>query len=159
MKRALKQISIITLSLLFILAVSGFNVVKHHCSACNKTSYSFLKEENCCHHKEGSATVNQHKSHKASCCQKAEDSSVKQEEKCTSCKNVLLYVKLSDKFVSESFIIHKLNVDLVSDISPENIKPNIQFTPEVLNLNYCGPPYVVKGKELVISFHSLKLDC
>ncbi|MEI8204911.1 MAG: hypothetical protein WCH34_17960, partial [Bacteroidota bacterium] len=134
---------------------SGFNIVKHHCDACNKTSYSFLKEENCCHHTEKPAKV----SHKASCCQKAEENSVKQEEKCSSCKNVLLFVKLNERFLSESFIINKLSIDFINNLSPENTNTQIQFFPEVLNLNYCGPPFVRTGKELLISFHSLKLDC
>ncbi len=159
MIRFLKQASVISFCLLFLLAICGFNVVKHHCDACHTTTFSLIKGEHTCHHQKAEPQVSHFK--KDACCEKEaeKEPEERQIEGCHACSNTLLYVKLNEKFLNESVVVQNQGVDFVSALASETVIQPIQFHTEVLNLNYCGPPFIPHGKDLLISFHSLKLDC
>ena len=158
MKKALKNIAVIFVVTLLILATGGVSIYHHICHCAGEMSASVFMEASC--HHENSAE-------EASCCHKAEmnaccaEKPVHNSEKACHdddcCQTSLQFLKISDSFQTG---IEKINLKpfqpITSLVIIEVAESAIQSS--IFNIESFALPPPETGREILISLHQLKLD-
>jgi hypothetical protein len=156
--KALKNIGLIFVVSMLILATGGFSVYQHVCHCAGEMSASLFMQESCDHQE--AAPV-------ASCCKPEDTKSCCKPEPVREtrhtchnddcCKTTSLFLKISDSFQPGLEKVNLKPIMMVAAILTFELSEDILFTP---HLNICNSdlPPPDTGKHILIALHQLKLD-
>jgi hypothetical protein len=156
MKRIIKDISLILVVSLIILATGGFTVFHHVCQCAGEMSVSVFTEVKCSHSEDPHACCLDKET--PSCC--ADKPDHQSNNSCNGkdcCRNSVQFLKISDSFQP---VTAKINFKPYTAISPfiPCVVPEINLQYSTFNLKSFDLPPPKTGRQILVSLHQFKLD-
>jgi len=153
MNKAIKNIALILMVAMVILATGGFSIYHHICHCAGDMTASLFIEANCDHEDSSSST----------CCDLNEDHSCcseKHEATChenNCCESYSQFFKINDSFQPKLEKISLKPFYVISVLLDFDISAYEYAIPSLKLFNADLPP-PDKGKQIILALHQLKLD-
>jgi hypothetical protein len=156
MKRIIKDISLILVVLLLVLATGGFSVFHHVCQCAGEMSVSVFKEVTCSH-VEDSHNCCMDEETPSCCANKPDHQSNNTCNGTDCCKNSMQFLKISDSFQPGTAKISLKPFLALSPLVFSDV-PEINLESSTFNLKSFDLPPPETGRQIVLDLHQLKLD-
>ena len=152
----MKNIGLIFVISLLILATGGFSVFHHVCHCAGEMSSSLFTEVTC-QDKHGEASCCSRNETPSCCLPKAEEKKARTCHDKDCCQNSMQFFKISDSF-QPGFAKISLKPFLVA--TPLNFVEVFEQNPQssILNPRSYDLPPPESGRQIIVSLHQLKLD-
>jgi hypothetical protein len=154
--RTIRNIGVLFIVTLMIMATGGVSVYHHFCHCGGEMSASVFFEAACEHEDDAPSCCSAEQT--KSCCVEENEGETKHachDENC--CRNTIEFVKISDSFHPGFEKITLKPCLLVSALILTDIQESILSTP-ALNIYSSDLPPPDSGRQILISLHQLKLD-
>jgi hypothetical protein len=158
MKQIIKNISLLMIVGLLILATGGFSVYRHICHCAGELSSSVILEATCNHENPDSGSTCCDAEDTQSCCKDKSKKETKQSchgDDC--CQTSSQFLKINDSFQPGLEKLHFKPIAAVSALLCIVITEDVLSIP-AYNINTSDLPPPDSGRQIVLSLHQLKLD-
>jgi len=158
MKKAIKNIALLLIVTLVIMATGGFSIYHHICNCAGDASASLFLETTCDHESSAVSSSCCSVKENSSCCDTEpgeEDKTACHDEDC--CQTSSQFLKINDSFQPGFEKVSFKPVLVISTLLALDISVD-DYSNQSLNLIFSDLPPPDSGKQILLSLHQLKLD-
>jgi hypothetical protein len=156
MMRIIRNIGLIFIVSVLILATGGFSIYHHVCHCVGEISASIFLEASCDHENTSASCCSADENH--SCCMEKPPTDSKHACHDGDCCNTSIqFLKISDSFQPGLEKISLKPLVLASDLVFVSVQEDVHLIP-TFNIYSADLPPPDSGKQILVALHQLKLD-